>query len=32
VQESHGADAVVDVYAQLVSGSIDPAVGHVLSF
>ena len=32
VQESQGADAVVDVYAQLVSGSIDPAVGHVLSF
>ena len=32
VEESRGADAVLDIYGRLVSGSVDPAAGHVLSF
>lgn len=31
VREGHGADAVLDVYDQLVNGTVDPAEGHVLT-
>lgn len=31
VHEGRGADAVLDVYDQLVNGTVDPAAGHVLS-
>jgi hypothetical protein len=31
VSQGLGADAVLDVYDQLVNGTVDPAEGHVLS-
>lgn len=31
LEEGHGADALLSVWDQLVSGHVDPAAGHVLS-
>lgn len=31
LEESHGAEALLGVWDQLVSGAVDPAAGHVLS-
>jgi hypothetical protein len=31
VSQGHGADAVLDVYDQLVNGTVDPTEGHVLT-
>ena len=31
IQHSHGADALSDVYMQLVEGRVRPEAGHILS-
>jgi len=31
IEHSHGADALTDVYMQLVEGRVRPEAGHILS-